>query len=110
MAPRSSRGRLSRGPRFVIEVLPGGREAAHGRQRVGTAATQRAAIGRVCEVMQQWANAEGAIAPDTRMSIVDTETANEILAVDYLGYQQALPLGGERTWSAASKPTPTPTP
>lgn len=92
----------------MVEVLPGGYESAHGRQRVGASATMRAAITRVTEVMQQWANAEGAIAPGTRMSIVDTESANEIFTCEYLGYQQALPLGGMGTWSGASKTATTP--
>lgn len=99
-----------RGPRFVLEVVPGGSEAAHGRQRVGVAATQAAILRRFCEVVQQWAAAEGAIAPGTTLSIVDTEASQVIFGATYMGYAPVLPGRSTQTWDAASQPRMTSTP
>lgn len=101
--------RLARGPRFVVEILPGGSEAAHSRQRVGVAATQHAAMTRMCEVVQQWALAEGAIAPGTKLSLVDTEVGQEILTFNYLGYSRETLSGGMQTWDALAQPKTPPT-
>lgn len=97
--------RMSRGPRFVLEIVPGGVGAAHGRQRVGVAATQAAIFKRFCEVIQQWAAAEGAVAPGTSVSVIDTEVGQVIFGATYAGYAPQPSMGGMRTWDALSKPT-----
>jgi membrane carboxypeptidase/penicillin-binding protein PbpC len=94
--------------RFTLTVWAGGHDAAHGPQVVGRYATARPAIVRLCEVIQQWAASEGAIAPGTRMSIMDNHDGGPLMEVKYLGYESTQLMGGSKTWQELASGTQRP--
>lgn len=91
--------------RFTVVVRSGGRDANDGPQTIGQYVKAAPAITRLTEVVQQWAASEGAIAPGTKVSVVDTTDGGELLSATYAGYEPATLQGGRDVWAGLAQRT-----
>lgn len=82
------------GVRFEVIVTGKGSDHRGTRQRISTHAREDSALGRVVEIIKQWADSHGAVQSGTTIMVVDMTDGGKLFEATYLGYEPSDLLSG----------------
>lgn len=73
--------------RFEVIVLGKDGDGKPTRQRISTHARPDSALGRLVDIIKQWAASHGAVTPGTTVKIIDMVDGGTFFEATYLGYE-----------------------